>query len=74
TWLSSLGYNSGRALSYMLAGALVAGIISQFATHNSAFSFFLSFLSGILMLLVGVYIMRLAATLQCLEKLGKSLI
>jgi len=74
TWLYSLAYNSGRALSYMLAGALVAGISSQFATQNSAFSFFLSFLAGIFMLLVGVYIMRLAATLQWLEKLGKTLI
>ncbi|PHQ94603.1 MAG: cytochrome biogenesis protein [Pseudoalteromonas sp.] len=74
TWLYSLAYNSGRALSYMLAGALVAGISSQFATQNSAFSLFLSFLAGIFMLLVGVYIMRLAATLQWLEKLGKTLI
>ncbi|WP_418608701.1 sulfite exporter TauE/SafE family protein [Pseudoalteromonas sp. US3C1013] len=74
TWLYSLAYNSGRALSYMLAGALVAGISSQFATQNSAFSLFLLFLAGIFMLLVGVYIMRLAATLQWLEKLGKTLI
>jgi sulfite exporter TauE/SafE len=74
TWLYSLAYNSGRALSYMLAGALVAGVSSQFATQNSAFSLFLSFLAGIFMLLVGVYIMRLAATLQWLEKLGKTLI
>ncbi|TMO23461.1 sulfite exporter TauE/SafE family protein [Pseudoalteromonas sp. S4741] len=74
TWLYSLAYNSGRALSYMLAGALVAGISGQFATQNSAFALFLSFLAGVFMLLVGVYIMRLAATLQWLEKLGKTLI
>ncbi len=74
TCLYSLAYNSGRALSYMLAGALVAGISSQFATQNSAFALFLSFLAGVFMLLVGVYIMRLAATLQWLEKLGKTLI
>lgn len=74
TWLYSLAYNSGRALSYMLAGALVAGISSQFATQNSTFALFLSFLAGVFMLLVGVYIMRLAATLQWLEKLGKTLI
>ena len=74
TWLYSLAYNIGRALSYMLAGALVAGISSQFATQNSAFALFLSFLAGMFMLLVGVYIMRLAATLQWLEKLGKTLI
>lgn len=74
TWLYSFAYNSGRAISYMLAGALVAGISGQFASQNTTFSVFLSFLAGIFMLLVGVYIMRLAASLQWLEKLGKNLI
>ncbi|GKW51106.1 hypothetical protein NCCP2140_01590 [Pseudoalteromonas sp. NCCP-2140] len=70
----SIAYNLGRALSYMLAGALVAGISSRFAAQNTSISIALSFLSGIFMLLVGVYIMRLAATLQWLEKLGKTLV
>tara|TARA_B100002049_G_scaffold229591_1_gene205480 strand:+ start:1454 stop:2125 length:672 start_codon:yes stop_codon:yes gene_type:complete len=70
----SVAYNLGRALSYMLAGALVAGISSKFAAQNSQLAIVLSFLSGLFMLLVGIYIMRLAATLQWLEKLGKTLI
>ncbi|MBE0419626.1 sulfite exporter TauE/SafE family protein [Pseudoalteromonas nigrifaciens] len=74
TLIYSFAYNIGRALSYMLAGALVAGISSKFATQNSVFALSLSFIAGIFMLLVGVYIMRLAATLQWLEKVGKTLV
>jgi hypothetical protein len=33
----SFAYNLGRACSYMLAGALVAGISSQFAKQNTFF-------------------------------------
>lgn len=73
-FLFSLAYNCGRALSYMLAGALVAGISSQFAKQNSLYSLTLSFIAGIFMLLVGIYIMRLGPTLQWLEKIGKTLI
>ncbi|MGO2478304.1 MAG: sulfite exporter TauE/SafE family protein, partial [Pseudoalteromonas sp.] len=69
-----IAYNVGRALSYMLAGALVAGISSHFASQNQVFSLSLSLLSGLFMLLVGLYIMRLGASLQWLEKVGKTLI
>lgn len=74
TLIYALAYNSGRAISYMVAGALVAGISSQFATQSSIFSLLLSFVAGIFMLLVGIYIMRLAATLQWLERLGKAML
>ena len=67
-------YNIGRATSYVLAGALVAGISSQFASQSHWFSLGLSFFSGVFMLLVGFYIMRLGASLQWLESLGKTLI
>ncbi|WP_024610099.1 MULTISPECIES: sulfite exporter TauE/SafE family protein [unclassified Pseudoalteromonas] len=70
----SFAYNIGRALSYMAAGALVAGISSQFARQNTSFSLVLSFIAAIFMLLVGVYIMRLGPTLQWLEKAGKTLV
>ncbi len=70
----SIAYNLGRALSYMLAGALVAGISSRFAAQNTTIAEGLSLLSGIFMLLVGIYVMRLAATLQWLEKIGKTLL
>jgi len=70
----SFAYNTGRALSYMVAGALVAGISSQFARQNTSFSLALSFIAAIFMLLVGVYIMRLGPTLQWLEKIGKTLV
>ncbi|WP_404339812.1 sulfite exporter TauE/SafE family protein [Pseudoalteromonas mariniglutinosa] len=72
--LFSISYNLGRATSYMVAGALVAGISSQFASQSTLFALLLSFISGLFMILVGIYIMRLAATLQWLEKLGKTLV
>ncbi|MBH0058550.1 sulfite exporter TauE/SafE family protein [Pseudoalteromonas sp. SWXJZ94C] len=74
TFTYSFAYNVGRALSYMAAGALVAGISSQFARQNTSFSLMLSFIAAIFMLLVGVYIMRLGPTLQWLEKAGKTLV
>jgi sulfite exporter TauE/SafE len=74
TLLYSLFYNIGRMLSYMAAGAFVAGISSEFAKQNTYFSLVLSYLAAIFILLMGIYIMRLAATLQWLEKIGKSLI
>jgi uncharacterized protein len=74
SFVYSFAYNIGRASSYMLAGALVAGISSQFAKQNSSFALALSFMAGIFMLLVGVYIMRLAASLQWLERFGKTLL
>ncbi|MCQ8877045.1 sulfite exporter TauE/SafE family protein [Pseudoalteromonas shioyasakiensis] len=70
----SLAYNLGRATSYMLAGALVAGISSHFASQSMWFSLLLAFLSGLFMLLVGMYVMRLGVSLQWLESVGKTLI
>ncbi|TGE76640.1 cytochrome biogenesis protein [Pseudoalteromonas sp. KS88] len=70
----TIAYNLGRASSYMLAGALVAGISSHFASQNHFFSLTLAILSGVFMLLVGLYIMRLGASLQWLESLGKTLV
>ena len=64
-------YNLGRLLSYSLCGALVGGISSVFAKQSNDFSLFLSFISGIFMVLVGLYIMRLTASLNWLEKFGK---
>ncbi len=70
----SLAYNLGRATSYMLAGALVAGISSHFASQSHWFAMLLAFLSGLFMLLVGLYVMRLGISLQWLESLGKTLV
>ncbi|MBB1470317.1 sulfite exporter TauE/SafE family protein, partial [Pseudoalteromonas sp. SG41-5] len=70
----SNAYNIGRAGSYMLAGALVAEISSHFANQSHWFALILAFLSGLFMILVGLYIMRLGASLQWLESLGKTLV
>ncbi|MFY8349553.1 sulfite exporter TauE/SafE family protein [Pseudoalteromonas sp. SSM20] len=67
----TLLYNLGRILSYCLAGALAAGISQQFASRSTTFSFVLSILSGVFMILVGLYIMRLTFSLNWIEKVGK---
>ena len=67
----TLLYNFGRLISYSIAGALVGGISAIFASQSNNFSLILSFISGLFMVLVGLYIMRLAASLNWLEKFGK---
>lgn len=67
----TLLYNLGRTLSYCIAGALAAGISQQFASRSTTFSFALSVLSGVFMILVGLYIMRLTFSLNWIEKVGK---
>lgn len=70
-WRVSILYNIGRASSYMFAGALVATLGSSFAKQNTTFSVSLKLLSGVFMLLVGVYVMRLASSLKWLESVAK---
>lgn len=73
-FIVALSYNFGRLLSYAIAGGLVALIGSQVAKQNTTFAVSLSALSGLFMILLGFYIMRIAATLQWLEKFGRSII
>lgn len=70
----SIAYNLGRAASYMAAGALVAGLSSHFANQSHWLSLALAFLSGLFMILVGLYVMRLGASLKWLESLGKIMV
>ncbi|WP_105168087.1 sulfite exporter TauE/SafE family protein [Pseudoalteromonas sp. T1lg23B] len=74
TWRVSLLYNAGRIASYMFAGALVATLGGAFAKQNTTFALSLKMLSGVFMLLVGIYVMRLASTLQWLEAGAKTVI
>lgn len=67
----TLLYNLGRLLSYTLAGVLAAGISQQLASRSTLLSQCLSVLSGVFMVLVGLYVMRLTASLNWVEKLGK---
>ncbi|WP_152085750.1 sulfite exporter TauE/SafE family protein [Pseudoalteromonas sp. A25] len=73
-WYVSVIYNIGRACSYMLAGSLVATLGSTFAKQNTTLALSLKLLSGVFMLLVGIYVMRLASSLKWLESLAKTLI
>ncbi|MFY8275116.1 sulfite exporter TauE/SafE family protein [Pseudoalteromonas sp. SSDWG2] len=67
---SAIAYNLGRLLSYTLAGALVGGFSAIFAKQSTIFSQFLSILSAVFMMLVGIYVMRLFNTLAVVEKFG----
>lgn len=70
-----LNYNIGRILSYILMGALfglAGGLLSGFL-QMSAFDLMLRFFSGVLMILVGLYIANWYAGIQILEKLGAKL-
>lgn len=67
----TLLYNLGRVCSYCVAGALVSLLGSHMASRASIISQSLSVISAVFMILVGFYIMRLAQTLNWLEKLGK---
>ncbi|WP_440055809.1 sulfite exporter TauE/SafE family protein [Pseudoalteromonas sp. T1lg65] len=67
-------YSLGRITSYAIAGAVVAAMGISFAKQNTLIANMLQLFSGVFMLLVGVYVMRLASTLKWLESAAKSLI
>ncbi|MBQ4852386.1 sulfite exporter TauE/SafE family protein [Pseudoalteromonas sp. MMG012] len=69
-----LTYNLGRAISYMVAGALVASLGNSFAKQNTEFALSLKIFSGVFMILVGLYVMRLASSLKWLEQAGKTVL
>ncbi|MGA4606871.1 MULTISPECIES: sulfite exporter TauE/SafE family protein [Pseudoalteromonas] len=70
----TLLYNIGRISSYALAGSLVALLGASLAKQNTSLAIILQLMSGIFMVLVAIYVMRLASTLKWLESFAKSLI
>ncbi|MFO6422167.1 sulfite exporter TauE/SafE family protein [Motilimonas sp. KMU-193] len=72
-WLTLLLYNLGRCLSYVFAGALIAGgaaALSQLFDVKQAL-ILLRLLAAIMMLLLALYISRLWLGLQSIEKAGQ---
>lgn len=70
-----LNYNIGRIFSYIVMGALfglVGALFSDFL-QMSVFDLVLRILSGILMILVGLYIANWYSGIQILEKVGAKL-
>ncbi len=70
----SLAYNFGRLTSYSIAGMLVASLGATFAKQNTHFALGVKIFSGIFMILLALYVMRLANTLRFVEKAGKTLL
>jgi len=75
TSLYHLNYNTGRILSYILMGALfgLAGELLVNTLKMSALDHVLRIFSGVLMVLVGLYIANWYAGIQLLEKMGAKL-
>ncbi|MGO1246307.1 MAG: sulfite exporter TauE/SafE family protein [Oceanisphaera sp.] len=71
-WLYLLSYNAGRILSYSLAGALVGGIFASLAEVSAGKQALVYFrlLTGVMMILLGLYLARWWFFLLHLEKLG----
>jgi len=75
TSLYHLNYNTGRILSYILMGVLfgLAGELLSSMLKMSTLDYVLRILSGLLMVLVGLYIANWYAGIQILEKFGAKL-
>src|SRR5699024_2687159 len=74
-WLYLLSYNSGRILSYSIAGALVGGVFAGLAevSMGKQALVILRLLAGVMMILLGLYLARWWFVLLHLEKLGNGL-
>ncbi|BBB24419.1 conserved hypothetical protein [Isorropodon fossajaponicum endosymbiont JTNG4] len=73
--LFHLNYNLGRILSYMLMGAvfgLIGTLLAQ-TLQMGVFDKVLRIFSGVLMVMVGLYIGNWSSSIQILEKLGAKL-
>ncbi|ABL02681.1 conserved hypothetical protein [Candidatus Ruthia magnifica str. Cm (Calyptogena magnifica)] len=73
--LFHLNYNLGRILSYMLIGAIF-GLIGTLLAQTLQMSMFdkvLRIFSGVLMVMVGLYIGNWSSSIQILEKFGAKL-
>ncbi|MCS5586404.1 MAG: sulfite exporter TauE/SafE family protein, partial [Gammaproteobacteria bacterium] len=72
TSMYHLNYNTGRILSYVLMGVLfgLAGELLSSMLKMSMLDYLLRIFSGLLMVLVGLYIANWYAGIQILEKFG----
>jgi uncharacterized protein len=75
TSMYHLNYNTGRILSYILMGVLfgLAGELLSNMLKMSTLDYVLRIFSGLLMVLVGLYIANWYAGIQTLEKIGAKL-
>ena len=68
-----LSYNSGRIISYALAGALVGASTSALGVLFDAdlYLLVLRFIAGVMMIITGLYIAQIWAGVVQIERLGK---
>lgn len=68
-----LSYNLGRILSYCMAGALLGYSFSYFGVKSHIIFQAMHLLSGLMLILIGLYIGRWLNAISHIEQLGKSL-
>ncbi|WP_341706886.1 sulfite exporter TauE/SafE family protein [Halopseudomonas sp.] len=70
-WRLLLAYNSGRILSYTLAGALVGSL--GWALHSAGLGVILRSIAGLLMIAMGLYLANWWSGLTRIERVGRGL-
>lgn len=68
-----IAYNSGRIFSYCIAGALLGYSFSFFALKSHTVFQVMHFLSGTMLVLIGLYIGQWLNAISYVERLGKGL-
>ncbi|WP_221798246.1 sulfite exporter TauE/SafE family protein [Oceanobacter mangrovi] len=71
--VSALAFNSGRILTYILLGALVASLGLWLQQLNDLMLLVLRSIAGLLLILMGLYVARWTSWLTWLEKSGQLL-
>ncbi len=70
-WPQLLLYNSGRILSYTIAGAIIGGAVTSVASSSFAGLIYLRLLAALLLLMLGLYYGGWWLALRHIEALGK---
>ncbi|MGB0833039.1 MAG: sulfite exporter TauE/SafE family protein [Psychrobium sp.] len=68
-----LSYNIGRIASYMLAGAFIGYSVSFFALKSSSVLYWLQFVAGLMLVLIGLYLLGVGNAVRKTELIGKHL-
>lgn len=68
-----ISYNIGRIASYALAGALIGYSVSFFAVKSSSIIYALQLVAGLMLVLIGLYLLGLGNFVRKTELIGKHL-
>jgi sulfite exporter TauE/SafE len=66
-----LGFNSGRIISYTLAGIIIGLISTLFTSINPMIGMILRIIAGIFIILMGLYVAEWSRAITSIEKVGQ---